>query len=192
MVSAANVTISNSTIGPCGGIGVSGERLSNLSVTGNRFVGPMTGGVYCDTCQTVKVVSNDFRDMRMGDSARGQFVQFNNVTGPGSAVQNNTGRNVVGSDPEDLVSMYQSSGTSASPIDIGWNCFSSPLGSYKSDSGSGILVGDGAGSYINVHDNVLVNPAQVGIGVAGGHHITVRDNKIFGARQPLGLYVCAP
>ena len=43
-----------------------------------------------------------------------------------------------------------------------------------SDSGSGIMLGDGGGSYQFVEGNVLVDPGQVGIGVASGTNMTVR------------------
>ena len=42
-----------------------------------------------------------------------------------------------------------------------------------------------------IEDNILVNPGQYGIGIAGGANMIVRRNKIFGEVLPwanVGLY----
>lgn len=65
-------------------------------------------------------------------------------------------------------------------------------GGGPSQSGSGIMVGDGGGSNITVRNNRLENPGQVGIGVAGGEHITVENNTVFGEKlawSNVGIYV---
>ena len=41
------------------------------------------------------------------------------------------------------------------------------------------MLGDAGGSHQYVEGNVLVNPGQVGIGVASGFGMTVRDNLIY-------------
>ena len=54
------------------------------------------------------------------------------------------------------------------------------------------MLGDGGGSYQFVEGNVLVNPGQVGIGVASGTNMTVRGNRIYSSSLPwsnVGLYV---
>ena len=55
-----------------------------------------------------------------------------------------------------------------------------------------MLLGDGGGSHVLVKDNVLVNPGQVGIGVAGGTDIRIHDNTVLGVRRRssnVGIYV---
>ena len=102
----------------------------------------------------------------------------------------NRGQNELGgSNAEDLISVYSSNGTSSSPIRIMDNHLRS---GGPSDSGSGIMLGDGGGANVIVQGNVLVNPGQVGIGVASGQHITVRNNIIYSESLPwsnTGLYV---
>ena len=54
------------------------------------------------------------------------------------------------------------------------------------------MTGDSGGAYIVVKDNILIDPGQYGIAIAGGHHIQILDNKILGKRQPftnVGIYV---
>lgn len=84
------------------------------------------------------------------------------------------------SNVEDLINIYNSSGTGDSPITIQNNKFKQG-GSSK--SGGGIVAGDSGGSNILIENNVLVDPGQYGIGVAGGTNIVVRGNKIYGRQQ---------
>lgn len=118
-------------------------------------------------------------------SHRGNFTQWENSTG--GTIANNEG---VGGDTEDIISIYRSGGASAAdPLVIENNRFQGT--DWTSASGSGILVGDGGGSHIVVRGNVLVNPGQVGIGVAGGTDIHVTGNTVYGARRPysnVGIY----
>ncbi len=54
------------------------------------------------------------------------------------------------------------------------------------------MLGDGGGSHQFVEDNVLVDPGQVGIGVASGTSITVRSNLVYSSAVPwsnVGIYV---
>ena len=46
------------------------------------------------------------------------------------------------------------------------------------------MTGDKGGSYILVQDNILVDPGQYGITISSGNHITIKNNKIFGKKQP--------
>ena len=126
----------------------------------------------------VIVERNFFYNIR-GPLYNGQAVQFNAVAGgnESSRVACNvsdasfgTGRKFY----EDHISMYNSSGTSTSPIDISFNRIRGGM----SKSGSGITVGDKGGSWINVHDNVVVTVANSGIAVAGGNNIRIENNRV--------------
>ena len=105
---------------------------------------------------------------------------------------NNKGENFMGeSDPEDLISLYASSGTAASPIRISGNMF---RGGGPSDSGGGIMAGDNGGGYVIIENNSLLNPGQYGIAIAGGHDIKILNNKIYAKQQSFTnnpLYVWA-
>ena len=126
------------------------------------------------------------------EAGRGQFVQFNGVSGAGNIIENNKGENFLGeSNPEDLISIFNSSGTAASPLTVKDNIF---RGGGPSSSGGGIMTGDNGGSYQVVENNVLLDPGQYGIAAAGGNNISLINNKIFAKKQPFTnnpLYVWA-
>ena len=90
---------------------------------------------------------------------------------------------------EDLISLYRSTGTPKSPIKVLRNRL---RGGGRSPSGSGILLGDNGGSHQVAACNTLVEPGQVGIGVASGTNIDVLRNRLFHGPRPwsnLALYV---
>ena len=148
------------------GLGFTAVKSSGIGVYNSQFLN-MTGGQYS-----------------------GDYVQFNNVTGANNAIENNKCQNNLGeSNPEDGVSLYQSNGTAPSPIIISNNWIK---GYGTSTSGSGIMTGDGGGSYQKVTGNILVNTGNVGIGCAGGSNITVSNNEVYSASNPVsnvGIYV---
>jgi hypothetical protein len=54
------------------------------------------------------------------------------------------------------------------------------------------MLGDGGGGHVVVEGNALVNPGQVGIGVASGTNITVSGNSVYSDALPwsnVGIYV---
>lgn len=117
-----------------------------------------------------------------GDNYKGNFVQFDKVTGGRIAANRVT--NPGTSDPEDLISVYQST-----DVDVIGNFLQ---GGGPSTSGSGILVGDNGGSGHRVSRNVCVDTGNVGIGIVGGSDIEVSDNLIFSTQTAvsnIGLYV---
>jgi hypothetical protein len=83
--------------------------------------------------------------------------------------------------PEDAISLYRSSGTSESPIVVERTTI---IGGGPSPSGGGILLGDGGGSHLVARDNILEDPGQYGIGVAGEHDIEVTGNVVVARQQP--------
>jgi nitrous oxidase accessory protein NosD len=194
MVNCSNIRVVNSYIHDTARVGVELENCRNVLVQGNR-IERISTGVYALQSEGVRVVGNYVQDVR-GPMPRGQMVQFDKVFGSGNAVTDNYARNLHRrSKPEDCISLYQSSGTPASPILIARNYITGDpqYGSTgMSDSGSGIMLGDSGGSYIRCVNNVLINPGQVGIGVCGGEFISVENNTIIGRRSDVanvGLYV---
>jgi parallel beta-helix repeat protein len=186
----------------CYNIKITGNRLANATNVGiylyncnnitieNNFFTKVSTGVYADHTQGGIVVNNNqFLNMQ-GPFPRGQFVQFNNVKGAGSSISNNRGENIIGqSYAEDAISLYQSAGTSGSPIQIKSNWI---RGGGPSASGGGIMLGDNGGSYLYASDNILVNPGQFGMAISGGSFITMVNNSIYGKQQSftnVGLYV---
>src|SRR4029078_11830812 len=120
--------------------------------------------VRCNTITNVK-----------GPVPRGQFVQFDKVSGNGNSVSCNVGRNEPGrSNPEDGISLYQSYGEAGSPIVVRDKLL---VGGGPSRSGAGIMLGDYGGSYQIAERNILVDPGQYGIAVSSGSHMSIIDNS---------------
>lgn len=191
------------TLKNCYNIKITGNKLSNSSKVGiylyqcknvtieENFITNVSSGVYAEQTSEGGIVVNNNQFLNMkGPFPRGQFVQFNNVKGPNSSISYNRGENILGqSYAEDAISLYQSAGTPSSPVKILGNWI---RGGGPSESGGGIMLGDNGGSYLTASDNIVVNPGQHGMAIAGGDHITITNNQIFGTQQPftnVGLYV---
>jgi len=167
----------------CAGVLVQGNRLERIKT-----------GVLAHRASGVRVVGNYCRDV-LGPLPGGQLVQFDKVTGAGNAITDNYAINTFDkSNPEDVISLYQSHGTAESPILIQNNYLvgDPAQGSAgKSVSGSGIMLGDAGGSWQLCRNNTLISAGQVGIGVACGEHIVVEQNLILGKQSDVanvGLY----
>ena len=195
LVGSHDVTISNCILGPSifnnqttPGAGIYLENCTNVTIINCSFMSNYIG-VYAVGGSGIKVNNNQFTNV-IGGFPKGQYVQFNNVTQAGNEIKDNVGEIVFGArDPQDLINVYKSSGTSTSPILISGNKFRN--GSYNDHSG-GILVGDNGGDYINVQNNTLVNTGHFGVGVAGGNHINVLNNTIYIRKNDVaGVYVWA-
>lgn len=179
-----DVTIQNSRIGPCGVNGVNDygiwilEGSKNIRILGNVIHDVATGVKAYRAIHPVIVEKNFFYNVR-GPSWSGQAVQFNGVAGTGasSRVSCNVSDATYGIGPknyEDHISIFDSHGTSKYPIEITAN----RVRGGTSRTGGGITVGDKGGSWIDVRRNVVVKVANSGIGVAGGHHISIEDNIV--------------
>jgi nitrous oxidase accessory protein NosD len=207
-----NVILENSELGPCKG-GVIIENSSRVTVR-NTFIHDsgrdgngaevlfsrdvdirgnhierVRAGVYALQSASVRVTGNHMKNIQ-GPPPRGQFVQFDKTSGPAQRITCNTLENIQGeSRAEDAISVYASSGEPSDPILIAGNVI---RGGGPSPSGGGILLGDAGGAFQTARGNVLVDPGQYGIGVAGGSGIAVTANSVFARRQPftnVGIYV---
>ncbi len=180
--SSNNITIRNCLINRATLEAISIENSNNIIIENCLIIGA-EAGVYVLKSQVIKVRNNQFVNMRMRpNESRGQFVQFNEVTGSGNIIENNKGENFAGeSNPEDLISLYKSSGLSTSVLTVRNNMF---RGGGPSASGSGIVAGDNGGNHVLVDNNTLLDPGQAGIAVAGGRNITISNNKIYARQQP--------
>ena len=191
------------TLTNCYNIHITGNKLANSTAVGiylykcknitidNNFFTNVSSGVYAEqtTDGGIIVNNNQFLNMK-GPFPRGQFVQFNTVKGPGSSISYNRGENILGqSYPEDGISLYQSSGTASSPVMITGNWI---RGGGPSSSGGGIMLGDNGGSYLTAANNILVDPGEYGMAIAGGDHNSIVNNSIYGKQQyftNVGLYI---
>ena len=173
--------------------GVHVEKCKGVMIQGCRL-DDVASGVYALDSEGIQVTGCYCENVK-GPMPRGQFVQFDNVKGPGSLIQGNYCMNYSGhSTPEDVVSMFESEGTKESPILIERNYFlgDPQRGSAgKSATGSGIMLGDYGGAFIVCRNNVVLNAGQVGIGVAGGSSIRVEGNLVSGESSEVsnvGIY----
>lgn len=177
------ITIRNSIVGPCGGLGLRVRDSEDVSVEGVDFI-DSAGGVYALSSSGIQVVDSTF------DATGRNPIQFDKVVGAGNVIAGNLIFNDHGNiDTEDSISVYMSEGTEDQPLLVQGNLI---RGGGLSPSGSGIMVGDHGGSNIRVLRNLLIEPGQVGIGVAGGNAITVEGNVVYSARHDwtnVGIYV---
>lgn len=136
--------------------------------------------------QGIKFEYNDVTNVLgklKGSKSVGVMAQFNGVTGIGNSISFNVCENLPGeSSTEDIISLFNSSGTLQSPIMVKGNWI---RGGGPSLSGGGINLGDMNGSYQIAEENILVNPGQYGIGISGGNNITLRNNKVYGRRTTI-------
>jgi parallel beta-helix repeat protein len=174
-----NIKIYNCDLGPSIKEGIHIEDCEDIVIE-NCFFSNNSSCIYVIRSTKIQIRGNQFLNVH-GPYPRGQFVQFNSVFGSDNIIENNKGENLQKlSQPEDLINIYKSSGTYNSPIIIRNNKF---RGSGTSKTGGGIVAGDSGGSYMTIENNILVDPGQYGIGVAGGNVISVRNNKIFARKQ---------
>ena len=121
-----------------------------------------------------------------------QFVQLNAVREcAGCEIAYNEVINRPGaSHVEDVISTWLSSGTPSNPMTFHDNYIDGafPAGGRSAGySGGGIMVGDGGLGAITAvphdvvaHNNVVTDTVNYGIAVAGGHNLTIRNNRIIG------------
>lgn len=189
----SNVTITNCILGPSSGYGIYLHNCHNITITGNSFMNN-TSSVKADHCTGyIKVDNNQFAnvDGASDGNGDGHLVQFANCSGPGNEISNNVAEDVPGgnSNANDLINIFESNGTAASPIVVSGNFL---RGGGPGGSSGGIMAGDEGGSYINVTNNILVDPGQYGLAIPSGTNINLRNNEVYGRPQPftnVGIYM---
>lgn len=150
---------------------------SDVTVRNSRFTN-CHKGVYAVSSSNVVVVDNVFEADMAG---RGRnAVQFNRVSG-GHVARNTSTVSNGATLSEDHINIYMSNGTASDPIVIEANELT---GGGPSESGSGIVLGDGGGSWQIARNNNLTDPGQVGIGAVGGSHLTIEDNTLSSTSHP--------
>ncbi|MDB5132536.1 MAG: hypothetical protein JWR02_2285 [Mucilaginibacter sp.] len=187
-------TVAAITLSNCYNVHITGNRLGNSSNVGiylyncynitidNNYITNVSCGVYVDhsTGGGVIITGNQFLNMQ-GPAPRGQFVQFNTVSGTNNSITYNKCQNNLGqSNPQEGINLYKSNGTASSPIQVVGNWM---LGGGPGAATGGIQLGDSGGSYEIASDNILVNPGQMGISVSGGDHISAVNNTVYSKSQ---------
>lgn len=165
-------------------VGIYVENGSNITIEDCYFENLHRGVLVRFGEENIKIEHNDFKNI-LGNIRGGSVVsngfQLYQCNGDGNSISYNVFENIWGeSSPADVINLFASNGTSRSPITVkgNWIRGGGPLG-----SGGGIDLGDNGGSYQIAEENILVNPGQVGMGMAGGTNLTIRNNKIFAKQQ---------
>jgi len=183
-----NITIRNCKLGPSSNTGIQLMNCTNITID-SCYISNVSTGLYALRGTSIKFTNNIVKNVQ-GPFPQGQMLQFDNVKGAGNQILNNKCENVAGSsNPEDVISMYQSNGTASDPITISGNWI---RGGGPSKTGSGIVLGDKGGSYLVAKDNILVNTGNCGIGIAGGSNIQVINNKVYSSKTSVsnvGIYI---
>ena len=160
LTNCSGIHITKSKLMNGNGVNAVGIQLTNCTniTVDNCYITNVASGVYAVGGSGIVVNLNQMKNM-VGPYPRGQFVQFNGVTGAGNQITNNMCENISGSsNPEDAISTYKTSGTSSSPVMISGNDI---RGGGPSKTGGGIMLGDAGGNYITAQNNTLVNPGPV-------------------------------
>lgn len=170
------------------------EKGTNIQIIDCSFENVYGGfkAVKCDG--NIKFEHNDVKNV-VGDTKGGvvnlQAVQFNRCSGADNSISYNSIENIEGeSCPDDNINIFFSHGTPDSPIRVANNWI---RGGGPSPSGGGILIGDWGGSHQISENNIVVNPGQYGMGIAGGNNMTVRNNKIYSKQRAftnVGMSIC--
>ncbi|MDB5133076.1 MAG: right-handed parallel beta-helix repeat-containing protein [Mucilaginibacter sp.] len=185
-----NVHITKNMLGNSSNVGIYLYNCYNITIDYNCITKVSAGVLAVDiTNGGIIVNNNQFKNM-VGPMPHGQFVQFDNVSGANNSISYNRGENIFGqSNPEDAVNIYKSNGTASSPIQVVGNWI---RGGGPSTSGGGIMLGDNGGSYQVASNNILVNPGEYGMAIAGGDNISITNNSTYAAAQSftnIGVYV---
>jgi len=163
-------------------IGVETYQVQGLFVEDCLFEFVSTG-LYAADSEDVTFKKNAIFNI-LGPYPRGQAVQFARVTGTRNLILENYILNESEiSAPQDCINLFKSFGTKDYPIRVENNLIlGDPIkgNQNQSLSGSGIMVGDGGGTFQLIRQNRLDSPGQVGIGVAGGDQIVIVENVVRG------------
>ncbi len=183
-----NVRIENCKITAAVLSGIELKNCRNVSITNCKITNVATG-VVAYSSQEVSVTYIEVKNVQ-GPFPRGQMVQFHQVSGGGNRINYNVSENFLGqSYAEDAINLYKSRGTPSDPIQVIGNWI---RGGGPSKSGGGIMTGDLGGGNVIVKDNILVDPGQYGVAIAGGTNITLENNTVYARQQSftnVGLYV---
>jgi hypothetical protein len=184
LTNCSDIVIQYCKLGPSKNEGIYLYNCKNITVS-YCSMEDISTGVSAVESRGIKVIYNDVKNVK-GPYPRGQMVQFDAVYGNGNSISFNVCENILGqSNPEDAISLFKSNGTEADPIQVIGNWI---RGGGPSRSGGGIIAGDYGGSFITIENNILVDPGQYGIAITSGHHITIKDNKIYAKKQPFTFW----
>jgi hypothetical protein len=201
-----NIVVKNCTLNGTSGIlldtyignGTSSDSIKILNNTATNIDGRHSDGaggfVTFDTRtnKSTRVTEQGYEDVQFLQIAKSHNVPGVEVAG--NHVVNEPGLSRV----EDVISIYQSGGTSASRINIHDNYikgaynvapwqrdYSDALYDYHfAYSGGGIMLGDGGNSsstvpaFVNTYNNTVIDTTNYGLAITSGHDLQIYANKV--------------
>lgn len=176
-----NLTIQNSFVFASGTLFISGTH----DVTINHcHINLGFRGIHPRNCTGNIVITNNYiegighTNNNVGPSnGDGSCIQPDTCTGAGQVISGNKIYIVSNIGAGDLISLFTSSGTISSYIQVINNImFGGGLGTAGY---CGIGVGDQGGQYQNVDGNLISTSGYAGIQIAGGDSHTINNNKIY-------------
>lgn len=190
-----NVSIDGGTRDSVSGRGITISDVHGSIVIRDVDLADLVGGIYILNSSGTLTIEG-VRARNIGDGTIGSggsnHIQFNNSTFSGVIRDNQ----FLGGRTEDMISIFQSGGAGPGQELIvernrlqGLVADTSTTRAWTSGSGTGIIIGDGAGSPKNgwtiVRNNTLLTPGQVGIQHIDGTGITTETNIVYGEKRPL-------
>lgn len=179
--SQANVIVRNSTFANCFDNAVQVTEGHDITFEDNTFSNSQRWLYIQITTGNVVVQRNSMSNQNQAVDGTKGGIQFNGVSGAGNRISYNDITNTNPEGTEDNISVFNSDGVSGSPITVEKNCIT---GVTTNNSGSGIAVGDGGGSYQLVQDNFVKDAGAGGIGIASGTNISALRNYIWQTGRP--------
>lgn len=154
---------------------------TNVQVYNNVYYNEGQGIYATNTLTNLHIYNNEFIDMR-GPFPLGQAIQVYNTTSAGIVIENNRCENfLTESNPEDVININKSSGTTGEPLLIQNNQF---RGGGFSKSGGGVVAGDNMGSNITIQNNKFVDVGNYSCGIVGGDNNKILGNLIYQNQRP--------
>jgi hypothetical protein len=147
---------------------------------GFYFQGPVAAGASNPLTVRYNQFTNMSGDITGGGSWLAQAIQTNSVNAPGVDISWNEIDNAPNqSNVADVISLYKSSGTATSPINVHDNyvngAYPNPATS-SSYYGGGIMLGDAGGNYQIAQDNIVIRTTNYAVAISGGTNNTLRNN----------------
>lgn len=189
-----NVSINGGTVNAPAGIGITIYGVNGTITIRNVDLANLIGGIYIQNC-TGTLLIEGVRSRNIGDgtigSGHSNHIQFNQCRFSG-VVRNNK---FLGGRTEDMVSLYCTGGMGVGQELIvennqwqGLVADTATARAWQGGSGTGIIIGDGAGHANNgnviVRNNTFLTPGQVGINHIDGPNIQTLNNIIYGEKRP--------
>jgi hypothetical protein len=188
-----NVSIRGGTVSNPTGIGIVIRDVHGTITLRNIDLVDLEGGIYIyGSSGTLRIENVRSRNIGTGDIGSGQS---NHIQIAESSFQGHIrGSQFLGGRTEDMVSTWHAGGLGVGKeLVIEDNRFqgmvsdTTTVRAWDSGSGTGLILGDGAGSakngHIIVRRNTFLTPGQVGIQLIDGPGLQVYDNVIYGQKR---------